>query len=35
MIIGVPLALDHFSRLVSTFSASFAFQGTFSANRGT
>ncbi len=33
MIIGVPPASDHISRLVSTLSASIAFQGTFSANR--
>jgi hypothetical protein len=31
MIIGVPPALDHISRLVTTLSASIAFQGRFSA----
>jgi hypothetical protein len=35
MIIGVPPALDHISRLVSTFSVSIAFQGKISANRRT
>lgn len=33
MIIGVPPALDHISRLVTTLSASIAAQGRFSADR--
>jgi hypothetical protein len=33
MIIGVPPASDHISRLLSILSVSIAFRGKFSANR--